>query len=593
MRRPAAIAACGLALLAAPAVARAGEIVVVREPGVSAAHVRGGAAHVKSFPGLRAEVLRVPAAQRDATLARLNRLPGVRFAEPNVLLHTMGPDLSAQQWAPGQVRAPSAWATTTGGGSIVAVVDTGVNSGHEDLQGRIAPGGHDFIDGDNDPEDQNGHGTHVATAIVGDRDSQGINGIAPSSSALIVRALNAGGFGDSATIAAAFDYAAKRARIVSASLGGPEFSEVLNASIADNPNTLFVVAAGNAGSDNDVAPTYPCNAPALNLICVGATDQSDEPAGFSNVGRRSVDVFAPGVGIIAGWIGGPSAFDTISGTSMATPIVSGIAALVLSRSPSMPTLALKNAVLGGAVRLSDLVPLSVTGARADALRAIFMKPADTDTDGIGDAWDDCRFAADPQQVDSDVDGAGDACDDDDGDGVPFSRDACPETSAPHSTDGCPGTIDTDGDHIFDVDDSCPAVAGIVQFNGCPDTRDRDQDGRVDSQDACPRQGAATDTGCPQPRIRSVRARKARCGGHPCLKVRIVLAKTAQIELTAQRCHRRDGRCEWRTLATKTRRARVCSVTFKQNVRRGRYRVRAVARNAEGTTHRRSRGIEIP
>jgi subtilisin family serine protease len=592
MRRLAAAALmCGLLALAVPGVAAAARIVVVREPGVRAATVRAGGEKLSALSGLRAEVLRVPAASRDRIVARLNRMPGVRSAEPDIRLHVMGPDRSSEQWAPDRVRAPSTWPLTTGAGVTVAVVDTGANFGHEDLLGRLIAGP-DYVDG-GEPDDDNGHGTHVTVAIVGDKDGQGVNGIAPSAHALVLRALGADGFGDVSDIAAAFDYAGSQGiPIVSASLGGPVFSPLLDDAIRAHPRTLYIVAAGNDGSDDDLAPTYPCNSRALNVICVGATDKAEAAASFSNFGRTSVDVFAPGVDILSGWLA-PQNFALASGTSMATPVVSGIAALTLARKPALSALALKNTVLNGAVPIAALASLSVTGARADALRAVSLTPADADRDGIGDAWDDCTGAADAGQADADGDGLGDACDDDDADGVPFSRDACPAITSPHSTNGCPETIDTDGDGVFDVVDVCATTPGPARFHGCPDTRDRDGDGRVDSLDACRSQFAHTATGCPRPRVRSVRVRKTRCDGRPCLKVHVVLAKSADVTVTAQRCRRHGPRCQWRSLVSAHRRDRAFSVTLKPRLRHGRYRVRAVARNAEGRSRPRSAALRIP
>jgi subtilisin family serine protease len=441
----------------------------------------------------------------------------------------------------------------------VAVVDTGVNFSHEDLTGRLVAG-HDYVDGDNAPEDENGHGTHVTTAIVGDADHQGINGIAPNAHALVLRVLGADGRGFLSDIAAAFDAAGQLGiRIVSASLGGSGDSQLLDAVMRAHPATLYVVAAGNDGSDNDVAPVAPCSSTAPNVICVGASDQADAPADFSNFGATSVDVFAPGVDILSGWLA-PANFEVVSGTSMATPIVSGIAALALARNPSLSTPALKSAVLDGAVPVTGLAGLSVTGARADALRAVQLVP--------------------------------DRNSDEDGDGVPLSRDACPGITALHSSNGCPDTIDSDGDGVYDVMDACGVTPGPVALGGCPDTRDRDHDGHIDSLDRCPRQNAHTKTGCPRPRVKSVRARRARCGGDPCLKARITLARSAAVTVKAQRCRRTGGHCTWRTLATRHRHARAFTVAFKTRLREGRYRIRALASNPQGRSRPRSDVIAI-
>jgi Subtilase family/Thrombospondin type 3 repeat len=295
---------------------------------------------------------------------------------------------------------------------------------------------------------------------------------------------------------------------------------------------------------------------------------------FSNVGRRSVDVFAPGADILSAWLPG-SAWRRSSGTSMAAPHVAGVAALVLARNPSLSAIELKNAVLNGVQRVAGLAPLSVTGGRLDAVGAVTVAPLDADRDGIGDAWDVCARAPDADQADADADGIGDACDDGDGDGVLDLRDACPDVTAIKSSDGCTATIDSDGDRIVDLIDRCPTLRGIARFDGCPDTRDGDLDGRVDSQDACPRQRARTRTGCPKPRIRSVDARAARCGTKGCVKARVWLARTTPVDVTLQRCR---ARC--RPIAGKRRRLRLSTVTFR-GLDPGRYRVQVLAHNAQG------------
>jgi subtilisin family serine protease len=585
-----------LASAAAPTAVDDGSarIIVARRAGTTAAELRAraGGERIAAIPGLRAEVLLVPAANRDRILARLNRGPGVRFAEPDARLALMGPDRMAEQWGLARIRAPSVWPLSTGAGITVAVVDSGYNPQHEDLPAtRIAPGGVDFIEG-GFPADEDGHGTHVTATIVGDSDAQGISGVAPSARALPLRAL-AGGGGFVSDIAAAFDYGAQRARIVSASLGGETFSDTLDEVIRAHPDTLFVVAAGNDGSDNDTVPTYPCVSRALNVICVGASDEADQRAGFSNVGRTTVDVFAPGVDILSGWINGASSFAFSNGTSMATPHVSGIAALVRARNPALSAVGLKNAVLNGVQRLPALEGLAVTAGRVDAVRAVTETPPDSDADGIGDAWDVCRTVADGNQADSDLDGAGDACDDGDADGITDLNDACPTVSAPRSTNGCLDTVDTDGDTVFDVVDRCPSQAGLVALSGCPDTRDGDGDGRVDSLDACPQQPSASASGCPRPRVRSVSARATRCGSRRCLKVRVRLARAAALTVTAQRCRRRGRACTWRTVLTRRVSAprRTFSLTLRETrakrLIRGRYRVRAIGRNPAGSSRPRS------
>jgi subtilisin family serine protease len=203
----------------------------------------------------------------------------------------------------------------------VAVVDTGVAYDHPDLAANVWSNatettngvdddgngyvddvrGWDWSDDDNDVEDLNGHGTHVA-GTIGARanDGTGVTGVASEVSIMPLRVLDAAGSGTTSDIIEAFAYAsAAGADVVNASLGGPEYSQAMSDVIAGSPETLFVVAAGNDGSDNQAAPSYPCNYSATNLICVAATDNSDRLASFSNYGSTAVDLGAPGVGILS------------------------------------------------------------------------------------------------------------------------------------------------------------------------------------------------------------------------------------------------------------------------------------------------------
>src|SRR5262249_35698774 len=158
---------------------------------------------------------------------------------------------------------------------VVAVVDSGIRAEHPDLQGQTVPG-FDFVDGDADPHDENGHGTAVAGVIAARSDSVGITGVAPGTRIMPVRVLDKDGSGTSAAIAEGIDWAADHgARIVNLSLGGPGRSQVLAEAIARHPDVLFVAAAGNGSDDVDTAtgsPQYPCALTSPNIICVAATD---------------------------------------------------------------------------------------------------------------------------------------------------------------------------------------------------------------------------------------------------------------------------------------------------------------------------------
>ena len=238
--------------------------------------------------------------------------PQVAYAEPNYVYHALAAPNDpryASQWDWPRISAPQAWDITTGSASVkVAIVDTGIAAHHEDLAADVVPG-YDWVGGDTDPSDANGHGTHVA-GTIGARGNNGVGvtGASWNVSLMALRALDAAGSGTSANIASAFSYAcAHGAKVVNASLGGGSYSSAMRDAIAGCANTLFVFAAGNGGSDglgdsNDSTPTYPCSYGARpdslpNVICVAASNPNDSLASFSNYGANSVDLAAPGSGI--------------------------------------------------------------------------------------------------------------------------------------------------------------------------------------------------------------------------------------------------------------------------------------------------------
>jgi subtilisin family serine protease len=285
------------------------------------------------------EVLKVDSGVNGVAEA-LERRPEVLYAEPNFVysiasapddpklpqlwgLQNTGQVVDGQAGtADADIDAPEAWDNATGDASVtVAVVDTGIAYDHPDLApnawtnpGETTNGidddGNGYVDdvrgwdwpaGDNDPQDANGHGTHVAGTIgAAANDGIGITGVAWDVSLMPRRVLAADGSGTLADIVAGFAYAgAEGADVVNASLGGPEYSQAMEDVIAGSPQTLFVVAAGNGTEDTDAHPTYPCSFPATNLVCVAATDNQDRLADFSNYGAESVDLAAPGVGIVS------------------------------------------------------------------------------------------------------------------------------------------------------------------------------------------------------------------------------------------------------------------------------------------------------
>jgi subtilisin family serine protease len=196
-----------------------------------------------------------------------------------------------------------------------------------------------------------------------------------------LRVLDAAGSGSTANSAAAFAYAGDHGvRVVNASIGSTGFSNAEYSAISSHPNTLYVVAAGNGGpdqvgDDNDVTPTFPCAYDLANVLCVGATDSSDDPAVFSNYGATSVDLSAPGVTILSTYPDDQYAF--MDGTSMATPHVTGVAALLLARDPSLTTAQIKAAIMDGGDDDAALHGLTQTGRRLNAAGALARIPDTT------------------------------------------------------------------------------------------------------------------------------------------------------------------------------------------------------------------------
>jgi subtilisin family serine protease len=418
------VVAAGLLATPGPAGAEGSRVLVRFEPtagpddraatrGQAGAELRRGL----SLRGLQLVAPR-PGISRSKLIERLERSTKVLYAEPDYArvgtliptdpyfdvqwgLHNTGQSVAGVRGtADADIDGPEAWDLITGSPTAaVAVVDSGIDYGHPDLQanvwtnagesgnGREANGldddgngyvddwrGWDWVEADNDPLDLNGHGTHVAGTIgaKGD-DGTGVAGVSWSARLLPLRALDAEGTGYVSDVIEAYLYAeSKQVKLVNASLGSSGFSQAERDAIASAPETLFVVAAGNDGEDNDLFGHYPCNYTLDNVICVAASDQSDALAYFSDYGKVTVDLAAPGVRVASTWLGGQWAF--ASGTSMATPHVAGAAALALAQRPGSSTGDLKQAILGSVDQRPALQNKVATGGRLNAYRAVLPAP---------------------------------------------------------------------------------------------------------------------------------------------------------------------------------------------------------------------------
>ena len=376
-----------------------------------------GADEKKSFKKIHGSLAHLTAGgDVDAAIAKLSKDPRVRYAEPNHVItadslpndpsfgNTWGLDNTGQtiNGAPGtpdaDIDAPEAWNVTTGSPNVtVAVIDTGVDWTHPDLSSQIwiNPGencsgcrndgvdndhngfvddwhGWDFVNNDNNPMDDHGHGTHVAGTIgAAGNNGVGLAGVNWNVRIMPVKFLNAQGSGTDAGAVSAVLYAAQNgADVMNNSWASSDYSQALADAItvADRHNSLFVAAAGNDGTDNDASPTYPASYDNPNVVSVAATDNDDNRAFFSNTGRRSVDLGAPGVDIYSTWPNGGYQYE--SGTSMATPHVAGAAALAKAAFPSASAVGLKALLLATVDPEPALATATSSGGRLNVGNAV-------------------------------------------------------------------------------------------------------------------------------------------------------------------------------------------------------------------------------
>lgn len=305
----------------------------------------------------------------------------------------VGVDINAQQ----------AWQIETGSSEvIVAVIDTGVNYNNPDLLPNIYVNetekngqpnvdddkngcvddihGCDFVGQDGDPMDVYGHGSHVAGTIgASGNNNKDLVGVAWNVKILPVRFLGDDGGGSLADAIKSIDYAvAMKAHMMNNSWGGGGFSQALMDSIiaAEKAGVLFLAAAGNSSNDNDASPEYPASYQVANVISVAAIDPVGMVADFSNFGKTSVHIAAPGVNVTSYTMRG---IESWSGTSMACPHVAGVAALLLSQDMTQPYATIKNRLLNSARPMAGLRGRVSTGL-VNAYYALTntVAPADED-----------------------------------------------------------------------------------------------------------------------------------------------------------------------------------------------------------------------
>nr|WP_286177679.1 S8 family serine peptidase [Rhodopirellula sp. JC639] len=366
-----------------------------------------------SVPGLR-QVELPQGLDVDQSLEFYRHHPGVLYAEPNYEIQLSAipndPDFD-RLWglhntgqtggiADVDIDATEAWDVTTGdAGTLVAVIDTGVDYLHPDLAANMwsnpgeIPGdgidndgngfvddvhGYDFVSGDGDPMDDHNHGTHVAGTIGAVADNGvGVAGVSWNVQIMAVKFLSASGSGSIAAAVNAIEYAVDNGATISNHSWG--FNGTASQALADAieyarlADHVVVAAAGNGGADqvgdnNDSRPFYPASFPHGNLIAVAATDHDDALASFSNFGATQVDLGAPGVGIYSTTRN--NTYSTFNGTSMATPHVAGAVALLRSQHPDWSYAQIRDRLFDTVDPVAALDSRTTTGGRLNAAAAV-------------------------------------------------------------------------------------------------------------------------------------------------------------------------------------------------------------------------------
>jgi thermitase len=280
------------------------------------------------FADLKGRDSRTKARAKARDLKRDGR---VQFAEPNYIYRasfTPNDPSLGQQWAWARIQAFSAWDTTQGSSATkIAIVDTGIQRSHPDLDAKIVAG-YDYVSGDSAPDDGNGHGTHVGgTAAAETNNGTGGAGSCPNCSLMPVRVLDNSGSGSLVNVANGIRWAADNgAKVINLSLGGPGSSTLQSAvDYATGKGAFLACAAGNSNTSSTTS-AYP--GAYANCFAVASTTTTDARSSFSNYGGW-VEAAAPGSSIYSTWLN--SGYNTISGTSMATPHVAGLGGLLSSQ----------------------------------------------------------------------------------------------------------------------------------------------------------------------------------------------------------------------------------------------------------------------
>jgi thermitase len=391
-----------------------GELLIRFSPGLDSVQraekmAAMGVSHKREIADIGVHLVKLPTGLSvEQALTRFNRMPGIVFAEPNYIFHiaTDPPVEVVDQWALNKMRVPQAWEILGTGEKdeiLIATVDTGIDKNRSDLSTRIwtnpdeIPGngsddddngyiddtwGWDFVNTDNDPMDDNMHGTAVSGVMVAVQDGAGVAGVCPWCQVMAVKVIGSSGSGTLDVVASGITYAVdNEARIINLSLGATAGAQTLEDAVnyAWNKGVVVFAAAGNNGTNTILYPAGYANA-----IAVASTNAEDKHSCFSNYGDGYISVAAPGEAIYVIDINNAeTGYGTYNGTSLSAPHTSGLAGLLLVQNPNLSNDEVRMIIEKSAVDLGSPGIDGVFGyGRIDAYRALIgdfsqVAPADS------------------------------------------------------------------------------------------------------------------------------------------------------------------------------------------------------------------------
>ena len=386
----------------------------VKSNHTAAANLAIGSDVMETLGDLGWQRIRIPDGMTiDEAISRYKGLGTVEQVQPNFYYHLLATPNDPQYTSPGmyglgKISAPSAWDLTTGNSAVVvADIDTGLRYTHEDIAPNawINPGeisgngvdddangfvddiyGADFRYNDADPLDENGHGTHTAGTLgAAGNNMLGVAGVNWSVKIMAVKIYSQSGTDTtSAMLINAYNYVrlmknrGVNIRVTNNSYGGcleacgydQATKDALDAMGAAGILNVFAAGNNNANNDTTAAPNYPATYTSPSVLAVAASDQNDAKAGFSSYGVVSVDLAAPGVGILSTYNGSNSSYASLQGTSMATPHVAGAAALLSAYNPALSVASLKATIMNTVDPVAAWASLVKTGGRLNVDRAL-------------------------------------------------------------------------------------------------------------------------------------------------------------------------------------------------------------------------------